>query len=100
MNAGCGAAIYTVFSVSPESLQDLPAYTNAVPVEDSVQLRIESRIFLSWRYPHMLFWPPHQWTLFKILSQNFIVAALKHAFSQTGKFEIYEVDTKVRHFTS
>ena len=45
MNAGCGAAIDTVFSVSPESLQDLPAYTDAVPVEDSVRLRIESRFF-------------------------------------------------------
>ena len=45
MNAGCGVAIDTVFNVLPESLQDLPAYTDAAPVEDSVRLQIESRIF-------------------------------------------------------
>ena len=45
MNAGCGMAIDAVFNVSPESLQDLPAYTNAVPVEGSVQLWIESQFF-------------------------------------------------------
>ena len=36
MNARCCAAIDIVLSVSPDSLQNLPAYTDAASVENSV----------------------------------------------------------------
>ena len=36
-NAGCCAAIDTVLSVSPDSLHNLPAYTDAASVENSVR---------------------------------------------------------------
>ena len=57
MNAGCCVTIDTIFSVLPDSLQNLPAYTNDTPVEDSVRLRLIPNFFIVEIFTHVVLAP-------------------------------------------